>query len=175
MANKVLQVNVIMTNEDKFGVALLCMADCIQQALEQRTELKTRRWNRLQNFKKAIMDVDETFRGGIDDEFRDKAEQFYKEMEASLTKLLQRQYREEHDMEGQEDQAAGQIQTDLEVNELAMVLHEAGREAVEKNLIVRTDVPTKGFMEWPDITEAAREGRRVQARYLLARYNIRAK
>jgi hypothetical protein len=61
---------------------------------------------------------------------------------------------------------------DLEVEVLAKQLHEAGREAVERNLIVRTDVPSKGFMEWDNITEDAREGRRVQARFLLARYKV---
>lgn len=63
----------------------------------------------------------------------------------------------------------------LDAEQLAQVLHEAGREAVAKNLIVRTDVPTRGFIEWADLTEEAREGRRVQARFLLARFDITAR
>ena len=53
---------------------------------------------------------------------------------------------------------------------LAKELHEAGREAVEKG----TTVNPAGdkFLEWDEITEEAREGRRIQAKYLLDRYTI---
>lgn len=53
------------------------------------------------------------------------------------------------------------------VEKLAMMLHEAGREAVARNLVVRNDVPVRPFVEWQDLTEDAKEGRRVQARYLI--------
>ncbi len=54
--------------------------------------------------------------------------------------------------------------SDVEV--LAQVLHESGREAVEKALVYRSDLPVKPFCEWADLPEDAREGRRIQARYL---------
>jgi len=66
----------------------------------------------------------------------------------------------------------------MEVEDLAKVLHESGREAVEKKMTVVASLglqtPTK-FLEWDEITEEAKEGRRIQARYLLKKYNIDTK
>ena len=63
----------------------------------------------------------------------------------------------------------------MEIEELAKVLHEAGREAVEKKMTVVAslglETPTK-FLEWGEINEDAKEGRRIQARYLLALCDI---
>lgn len=57
-----------------------------------------------------------------------------------------------------------------DVNRLARALHEAGREAVEKGATVN---PTGGrFLEWDELSDAAREGRRIQARNILKRYFI---
>lgn len=53
------------------------------------------------------------------------------------------------------------------VEELAKILHLSGREAVTKRMVVRNDLPVLPFIEWPDLTEFAREGRRMMARYLL--------
>lgn len=56
---------------------------------------------------------------------------------------------------------------DIEV--FAKILHEAGREAVLNNKVVKMDGNPIGqikFKEWNEITEDAREGRRIQARYL---------
>lgn len=56
------------------------------------------------------------------------------------------------------------------VDELARAIHEAGREAVEKGATVAA---TPGrFLEWDEISEAAREGRRIQARFLIQKYCI---
>ncbi len=56
------------------------------------------------------------------------------------------------------------------VERLAKHLHEAGREAVEKGAVVNK---TPGrFLEWYEITEEAREGRRIQARYLFEHFDI---
>lgn len=63
-----------------------------------------------------------------------------------------------------------------EVEELARILHESGRETWEHKLdrhshfslmseVVNGPPP---FVEWDDLAEDAREGRRVMARYLLA-------
>ena len=61
--------------------------------------------------------------------------------------------------------------TDVEI--LAKELHEAGRKAVETGATVN---PTGGrFLEWDEITEQAREGRRIQARYLLEKFDIAPK
>jgi len=63
----------------------------------------------------------------------------------------------------------------MEIDKLAKILHEAGREAVEKKKTVVASLglktPSK-FLEWDEITEDAKEGRRIQARYLLTRYSI---
>lgn len=63
------------------------------------------------------------------------------------------------------DRAARTVDEKL-IEELARLLHEAGREAVSRGLVVRTDVPIRPFVEWADLAEEAREGRRVQARFL---------
>lgn len=55
-----------------------------------------------------------------------------------------------------------------DVVRLAKIFHEAGREAVEKGAVINKN-PSQRFLEWDEITEVAREGRRIQARYLLAR------
>lgn len=53
---------------------------------------------------------------------------------------------------------------------LARELHEAGREAVELGKVVNK--LGKPFMGWDEIDDDAREGRRIMARYLLARFCI---
>ena len=61
----------------------------------------------------------------------------------------------------------------IDVEVLAKELHEAGREAVEKGATVN---PTGGrFLEWDEISDAAREGRRIQARHLLEKFRIERK
>jgi hypothetical protein len=64
----------------------------------------------------------------------------------------------------------------MNIEVLAKDLHEAGREAVEKGATVAATIGKEKifkFREWDEIDELAREGRRIQARYLLARYDIR--
>lgn len=58
-----------------------------------------------------------------------------------------------------------------DVESIAKVLHEAGREAVEKGLVVNK-VPGQPFFSWEELTEVAREGRRIMARYLLDRFHL---
>jgi len=55
------------------------------------------------------------------------------------------------------------------VEMLAMLLHEGGRKAVEtgKVLVKPKDPGGRPFMEWFDLPEHAKEGRRIQARFLL--------
>lgn len=60
----------------------------------------------------------------------------------------------------------------MDVEVLAMILHEAGREAVEKCATVAAEHlcdQARTFIEWGGLTEVAKEGRRIQARYLIAR------
>lgn len=59
------------------------------------------------------------------------------------------------------------------IEKFARILHESGREAVEKAKVYRNDVPVKPFCEWADLHEAAREGRRMMARFLLKAKNRR--
>ncbi len=64
------------------------------------------------------------------------------------------------------------------VEDLAKQLHEAGREAVLKNKVVKKDGAPLGeikFLEWSEITEDAREGRRMQVRKMLEKYIIKKK
>lgn len=56
------------------------------------------------------------------------------------------------------------------VEMLARMLHESGREAVEQHKVVN-DLG-KPFLRWHEISEDAREGRRMMARYLFARLYI---
>lgn len=61
----------------------------------------------------------------------------------------------------------------IDVETLAKELHEAGRAAVEAGATVN---PTGGrFLEWDEISEHAREGRRIQARHLLEKFRIEPK
>jgi len=58
---------------------------------------------------------------------------------------------------------------------LAKVLHEAGREAVikKKTVVASLGLETPNrFLEWNEITEDAKEGRRIQARYLIEHFYI---
>jgi len=66
----------------------------------------------------------------------------------------------------------------MKVEELAKELHEAGREAVEKRKTVVASLGLKTpsiFLEWNEITEDAKEGRRIQVRYLLSKFDIKKK
>jgi hypothetical protein len=61
---------------------------------------------------------------------------------------------------------------------LAKALHEAGREAVAKRATVAHSalgVQTNNFIEWDDLTLEAREGRFIQAGWLLERFDITPK
>jgi hypothetical protein len=63
----------------------------------------------------------------------------------------------------------------VDVESLALSLHKAGRAAVEAGATVAAEKfgeQTRKFLEWAEITEPAREGRRIQARWLLERYRI---
>ena len=59
----------------------------------------------------------------------------------------------------------------MSVDDLAMALHEAGRAAVAAGAMVNPNTHAR-FLEWDEIEEKAREGRRIQARYLLDRFTI---
>lgn len=66
----------------------------------------------------------------------------------------------------------------MNVETLAKELHEAGRAAVESGQTVAAEKfgdPSRRFLEWDEITEPAREGRRIQARYLLGKFDIAPK
>ena len=61
------------------------------------------------------------------------------------------------------------------VEALAMALHEAGRVAVEAGQTVAAEKfgdQSRAFIEWTDISEEAKDGVRVQARYLLEHFII---
>lgn len=60
----------------------------------------------------------------------------------------------------------------MSTEDMAKVLHEAARKAVEKNCVVRRDIPVKGFIEWDELDDMAREGRMIQAQYILDRYTV---
>jgi len=58
----------------------------------------------------------------------------------------------------------------INVEKFARELHESMREAAARGLVAN-DVG-KPFQGWNDLSEAAREGRRVMARYLLSRFEV---
>ena len=60
---------------------------------------------------------------------------------------------------------------------LARDIHEAQREPVEKGKTLTRALGSAPypFIEWEDLPEKAREGRRMQAVYLLKRYSITPK
>jgi DNA-binding transcriptional regulator YbjK len=64
----------------------------------------------------------------------------------------------------------------MDIETLARLLHEAGREAVLQNKVHKPDgvpVGTIVFKEWDELTEDAREGRRMQAKYIANKCYIR--
>lgn len=63
------------------------------------------------------------------------------------------------------------------MEELAKELHEVGRTAVERGATVAADKgdQSRSFIEWVDLTDNAREGRRIQALYLLNKYDVTPK
>lgn len=63
----------------------------------------------------------------------------------------------------------------MDIETLAKELHEAGRAAVEQGATVAAEKfgeKTRVFLSWAEITEPAREGRRIQARYLLNKFFV---
>jgi predicted nuclease with TOPRIM domain len=70
------------------------------------------------------------------------------------------------------------LEKEPNVEELAKLFHESGREAVLNNKVLKPDGAPIGqivFKEWDQITEDAREGRRIQSRFFLAKCNISLK
>lgn len=68
--------------------------------------------------------------------------------------------------------------TMITVEQLAMDLHEAGRAAVEAGNTVAAEKfgeQAKTFVDWWDITETAKQGRRIQAAWLLDHYDMSRK
>jgi hypothetical protein len=66
----------------------------------------------------------------------------------------------------------------MEKEQLAKILHEAGRKAVLSNKVVKKDGAPLGqikFLEWNEITEDARDGRRIQAEHILSICNVEMK
>jgi len=66
----------------------------------------------------------------------------------------------------------------MKIESLAKILHESGREAVLTNKVVKKDGAPLGqikFIEWDQLSEDARKGRRIQAQYLLERFIIKKK
>lgn len=73
------------------------------------------------------------------------------------------------------NQLALQLDNTVNVDELAKALHEAGRQAVLNNKVVKKDGAPIGqikFIEWNELTADAKEGRKIQAEYLLKQYRI---
>lgn len=58
----------------------------------------------------------------------------------------------------------------IDEESLAKMLHESGREAVLSNNVLKKDGSPIGqikFVEWEQLPDGAKEGRRMMARYLL--------
>ncbi len=66
----------------------------------------------------------------------------------------------------------------MQEEEFAEMLHEAGREVVLKNKVVKKDGAPLGsikFLGWNELSEDAKEGRRIQARYILKQCSVQRK
>lgn len=59
-----------------------------------------------------------------------------------------------------------------QVEALAPAIHECEREAVEQGLVAVVLDPPRPWIPFAELPEAAQEGRRNQARYLLARFAV---
>ena len=55
----------------------------------------------------------------------------------------------------------------LKREQLAQILHEAGREAVNQRKVYRSDLPVKPFAEWDQLDENTKDGRRLMADHLI--------
>jgi hypothetical protein len=67
------------------------------------------------------------------------------------------------------------MKTKITVEKLALILHEAGRMAVEAGKTVaqsQLGVKPQKFLEWDELTPESKQGRIIQADYLLAHLNI---
>jgi len=63
----------------------------------------------------------------------------------------------------------------IDMEQLAQDLHEAGRAAVTAGNTVAAEKfgeKTRTFIEWDALSDVAKEGRRIQARWLTAKYQI---
>lgn len=67
---------------------MICMMEILANMLSDRTQPKTRRWNRIQALKEQIEQVNKTYEGYLPDEFVERAEGFYQEVEKSIVALL---------------------------------------------------------------------------------------
>jgi hypothetical protein len=66
----------------------------------------------------------------------------------------------------------------LNIEELAQALHDSGREAFEKGATVaaaKFAEENRKYVEWDELPEQAKEGRRMQAKNLLVNYHIAAR
>ena len=59
----------------------------------------------------------------------------------------------------------------MNIEELAKEYHEICREMIEKQIGLITK-PTRPYIEWEDLTEDQKDGRRFIAKNLIKKYNI---
>lgn len=57
----------------------------------------------------------------------------------------------------------------LTIEQLAKMLHESGHEAVMQNKVLKKSEEPIVFIDWSALPEDAKEGRRMQVKYLLSR------
>jgi hypothetical protein len=63
----------------------------------------------------------------------------------------------------------------MKSEDFAKALHESGREAVMTNKVLKKDGAPLGqikFKEWDELPEEAKEGRRIQAQWILDHFNV---
>ena len=63
----------------------------------------------------------------------------------------------------------------LDKEDFARLLHDAGRAAVIAGATVAAEKfgeKVRTFIEWDDLTETAKDGRRMQAQFLMDNFNI---
>jgi len=67
------------------------------------------------------------------------------------------------------------LEKEPNIEDLAKLFHESGREAVMNGKVLMKMEGKPSFKEWDELPEDAREGRRIQARFFLAKCNISLK
>ena len=78
----------VLNAEERFQISLLTLIEIAANVLKDRNQPGTRRSNKITAIIAKVEEISETYHGSITEEFASKAEEFYQQIEASLTELV---------------------------------------------------------------------------------------